>query len=806
VQLHRLHLVNFRLHADTELVLGPGITAIVGPNGAGKSTLLEGIAWAFYGTNAARGSRDTIRRLGAPPRAPVRVEVDFTLGPHEYRVVRGLYSAELYQDGSTAPVANSQQAVTNAMGRLLGMSHSEFFNTYFTGQKELTVMAAMGPSDRAKFLSRLMGYERLRLAQRAIRNKRSELKAEIAGLETGLESEEALRKDHEHTQERVKAARKRAREAARELEKTRTTWHDVEPRWKAVTELRESVRSLQSERAIAEQRVIEARREFERLDKDLAEALHARSQLSGMKEDLHRAESLQAELARLDREAAAAGRRRTLATQRAEVRARVETITKAMADLGDVEAALRTARTSVTDGQRALNDARHGEEQVRTKWAREKAHAESKRNTLLDQYRDLQDHRKSVVEAGAEGECPTCKRPLGTEYEVVLATLVRQLDDVESQGKFYKQRLKQLDLEPEEVKHVREAREQASRGVDEAVRVAAAAEAQSRRVVEYQEELTRLGDRTAQIEREMSELPDSYDPERHDTVREALRELGDVIRRGATLQVRAERAEALVKEAETAERELSDREARVTKLTETITSSGFSMETFEQVKGEFERADAGQRTAELAAASAHGDLKAAETALEAVDRRRKERAERVKKVVTLRRDVTLHDELDTALEALRAELNARLRPDLSEIASALLAELTEGRYHELELDENYQLSVIEDGLPKPVISGGEEDICNLVLRLAVSQMVAERAGQPLSMLVLDEIFGSLDEFRRRGIVELLRGLADRFPQVVLITHIEGIKADRVLRVAVDVKARLATIAEDEEPIAHEDAA
>ena len=56
----------------------PGsIQAIIGPNGAGKSTILEAIAWALYGTPAARGNRDGIRSLSASPRAQVRVELDF---------------------------------------------------------------------------------------------------------------------------------------------------------------------------------------------------------------------------------------------------------------------------------------------------------------------------------------------------------------------------------------------------------------------------------------------------------------------------------------------------------------------------------------------------------------------------------------------------------------------------------------------------------------------------------------------------------------------------------------------------------
>jgi len=88
MQINRLRLCNFRQHESTDLEFGPGLTGIIGPNGAGKTTLLEAIAWAMYGMPAARGSRETLRRRGAPPKAKVEVEIDFTLGPHEYRIVR----------------------------------------------------------------------------------------------------------------------------------------------------------------------------------------------------------------------------------------------------------------------------------------------------------------------------------------------------------------------------------------------------------------------------------------------------------------------------------------------------------------------------------------------------------------------------------------------------------------------------------------------------------------------------------------------------------------------------------------------
>ena len=171
--------------------------------------------------------------------------------------------------------------------------------------------------------------------------------------------------------------------------------------------------------------------------------------------------------------------------------------------------------------------------------------------------------------------------------------------------------------------------------------------------------------------------------------------------------------------------------------------------------------------------------------------------ERLQKLET---DTRLHDELDRAYSDLRTDLNFQLRPELSELASAFLTELTDARYSELELDDQYNVIVLEDGIPKPVISGGEEDLANLVLRLAISQMIAERAGQQFSLLILDEVFGSLDESRRHNVVELLRRLHDRFEQVILITHIEGVREglDRVILVRYDEETGTAVVEQPDE--------
>src|SRR5690242_21660888 len=213
MQINRLRLQNFRQHANTEIEFGLGLTGIIGPNGAGKTTLLEAIAWAMYGMPAARGNRETLRRRGAPPRARVEVEVDFTLGPHHYRILRSLNQAELYQDGDPAPIAFSIGAVTERVTRLLGMTRDEFFNTYFTGQKELAVMAAMSAPERAQFLSRVLGYERIRAAQDRLKERRSALRARLDALRAGLGDLAEIEAAEARAHDRVAAARRAVQEA-----------------------------------------------------------------------------------------------------------------------------------------------------------------------------------------------------------------------------------------------------------------------------------------------------------------------------------------------------------------------------------------------------------------------------------------------------------------------------------------------------------------------------------------------------------------------------------------------------------------
>src|SRR5205823_3736517 len=219
------------------------------------------------------GDKESIRNLRAKARSSVRVEMEFGVGAHEYKVVRGLHAAELYQDGQL--VANSLTEVTAKLERRLGMTHDEFFNTYFTGQKDLAVMAQLSRPERAAFLSRGLRYEQLSLAQERTREQKNALAAELHGREAGLPEQAALEREAAAAAARLEQARRAAGEAQAGRGRAQDAETREEPRWREWMEKEKRVHSLDGDRRMAEQAVTVAKQECERLDREMAEALRA---------------------------------------------------------------------------------------------------------------------------------------------------------------------------------------------------------------------------------------------------------------------------------------------------------------------------------------------------------------------------------------------------------------------------------------------------------------------------------------------------------------------------------------------------
>ena len=136
------------------------------------------------------------------------------------------------------------------------------------------------------------------------------------------------------------------------------------------------------------------------------------------------------------------------------------------------------------------------------------------------------------------------------------------------------------------------------------------------------------------------------------------------------------------------------------------------------------------------------------------------------------------DEMDGLFTLFFRTLTSRARPMLEAEASALVRDLTDGRYDRMEFDDNYRVKLLDrfdDSYVIDRFSGGEADVASLSARISLSKIIAARGGGTLGFLVLDEVFGSLDAGRRNNVLLALERLKRSFGQIFIISHVAEVQ-------------------------------
>ncbi|MBX0326921.1 SMC family ATPase [Oscillochloris sp. ZM17-4] len=139
-------------------------------------------------------------------------------------------------------------------------------------------------------------------------------------------------------------------------------------------------------------------------------------------------------------------------------------------------------------------------------------------------------------------------------------------------------------------------------------------------------------------------------------------------------------------------------------------------------------------------------------------------------------------------KGVQAMLIERAIPEIEDEANRLLGRMTDNQMHlsfEMQREAKSTGNVIEtleikiaDSLGTRVydaFSGGEAMRANFAVRIALSRLLARRAGARLETLVIDEGFGALDALGRERMVEAITGVQDDFRRIIVITHIDELK-------------------------------
>ena len=92
-----------------------------------------------------------------------------------------------------------------------------------------------------------------------------------------------------------------------------------------------------------------------------------------------------------------------------------------------------------------------------------------------------------------------------------------------------------------------------------------------------------------------------------------------------------------------------------------------------------------------------------------------------------------------------------------------------------------------------LFSGGEAFRINFAIRIALSKLLARRAGAPLPTLVVDEGFGTQDSVGIEKLKEALNSIQDDFDKILVITHIEELRDAFPTRIDVVKTARGSTL-------------
>jgi exonuclease SbcC len=749
VLLQRIYLRNYRVFEDElDLELPPGLVGIYGPNGAGKSTLLESVLWALWGK--ARTNKEDIVSAGS--RGECVAEVCFEHEGHVYLVRRRISGANATVQAQAhcdnLAVAEGVRETGRYLHSVLGMDDAAFRASVFAEQKQLAAFTQQGPADRRKLVLSLLGVTPLDSARDRARSDAREVASQHDRLRSLLpdlaEAEQAVSDAEAHAAAAEAVAQEEARAAAAAKDRA--------------AKAREELSRVQGVQRDYELLVADGRSARARLDA----ATQRVEELSHELEALASAEARLAELQPLADELAG----------NEELTRLLERASQASSDLGALpgtleppppdEEALAAASEALMAAQSALGSAKAN---------RDGAAAE------LDRARRAVEH--SATLSGQE-ECPLCGQPLGDAFAQVQAHRSAELKAAEEALGLAQAKL----VQAQNAARTEETRHRAL--VEETERARTARSAWEQAHARRQDAAGRLEAALASLSQVDAELAVSLGPSPSAaTVSEALEvarakrdRLRAAAQEAAQLRGRLERRPEAEKALEEANRQLSASESDLQDLRARLKALSYDPEALSLAESACSLADAALEEAEEHAGEARVEAAKARAAADASAERLASARDQHAKLANLESDAVHLSRTAELLNAFRNSVVASVGPRLAAQAAALFAELTDNEYDRLEVDpETYGLMISDAGVSYNLerFSGSEVDLANLALRVAISEHVRFQSGGAVGLLVLDEVFGPLDEERRVRMLLALERLRARFRQVLVVTHSTDIK-------------------------------
>ncbi|MDD3344218.1 MAG: SMC family ATPase [Sulfurospirillaceae bacterium] len=773
--LKTLSLQNFKRYASFEMAFEEGLCGILGRNGSGKSTIFEAVFFALYGEYK---NKELLKTSGSE--GNVKVELCFNINEKEYTIIREFRGRVMTAYASLKcgeeTTTTGAKEVTIAINKLLGMGKEAFLHTVFASQKELTALSSMKNDERKTMMRRLLGLEKIDKIETMIREVLRDLNRDIKNDSTQLMSEEALKALHVEQvskEQTLKTLVAQLKTFEAETQQIKLAHESA----KTAVELQQKAKEAKTQKAQtvtkAEQGIAIHQQQLKNLDEELI-ALHVKK--TAYEKEL----PLKAKLVALDKSLneqdnlkTAYFKKDALEKEQAQLRidftnrkAEVATLSKEIEPLETIKKQFTEQRTTLTQQKATLQSIEEAMNAIKTHIATH--------NAKIAETKEKVD---GITKLGRDSACPVCTRPLLDQYDNVLSSLTKEIN--EGISKKIDEATKSLSAKVEQYKAQQKI-------VQEAERIYNATNTQITLLTSKTQDLAKAQTLFNEVETRgkvnkqalealgaivYNEKAHEQLKAEHKTLKAQVDELLKLEALIATIPSKTTALSALQKQLETDQAQLKEYQKLLSADTykEEIHTKAIE-ETIRIEKQKEAHTEAMHKTA-LEQSNIVRDIEALKKEIER-DTKLREALKAKEK------DQSDYVKLKEIMVEFKTHINARVAPRIGEVASEMFVRITRGRYQHIEVSPEFDFFIYDNGIKYPIerFSGGEIDLANLVLRIAISKTLGELSGGGnIGFLAFDEVFGSQDEERRIRIMEAFHTISESYRQIFLISHEMEIK-------------------------------
>ena len=778
--LSRLKLENFKKYSSFEIEFGEGLIGIIGKNGSGKSTIFEAILFALYGEAKTRGNKELLRNANASDKDAVVVELEFEFESVLYIVAREFRgkamsaNAKFYKNGSLTTTGAKE--VTNAIVKLTKMSKDAFMHTLFASQKELTSLSTLKNEDRKKMIRKLLGLEKIDFVEKELVEKSRELKREIDAFAEVLLCEEDISLKQEQIKGSVavkEALTKEVLSKSEELEHIKSREQQIKKELEIFAKTKE-----QKQKVFSELELLKNSKSLEILNQvKLSAELH---ELEHKQEELKKLSPIKTEYLALQERLKEQEKLKEFHLKKDGILKEQVQLTeqwkKSKADIQALESACEGYEEFVLNAKNLELNIAVLQESISDKHTIEN---ELKAETAAEQKQIDMTNAKiaKLHELGSEGACPTCTRPLLEEYDNVINSLVAAVKETHQKKiEEYQKQLQNVTAQKAAFEAQKKEKEKEFLELTKNINIM---QSKLKDLKTAKEHFVDVEQKGIKNKTELQELAAySYDEKMHESVKNSLTAIEPQYKHALSLETELKRLVLVKSDLLHVNKKIEElsltcqgKEAEFKSIIYDDVKHKHQLEEHESILKTIESKTTLLNEIKVQIAKIDGEIKTVQNALD-------NNEIQLKKVQTKKDDLRDYEKIKTSLSEFKTRLNAKVAPRISSIASQMYSQITKGKYQHIEVSNDFDFFIYDDGKKYPIerFSGGEVDLANLVLRIAISKTLTELSGaSSIGFLAFDEVFGSQDESRRMEILEAFHTIKEQYRQIFLISHEMEIK-------------------------------